>query len=89
METVMTKSRKPLSPQEQLRNVYASLADDVVEGHLEVDHATRKRASQLAREVLAKATSAGEHSASPPEELSQEEWTKRSKRPDSTKGRKK
>ncbi len=49
----MTNKRKPPSPQEQLANVYDSLAEDVAAGHIEADKATNERASQLAREVLA------------------------------------
>ena len=85
----MTNKRKPPSPQQQLANVYASLADDAEAGHLEVDDATRERASRIAREVLAKVTGSGEHSRSRPEGLFQEEWTKKTGRADSTKGRQK
>lgn len=40
------------SPEEQLKNVYDSLADDVMDNAIEVDQETIDRASRIARAAL-------------------------------------
>jgi hypothetical protein len=62
----MTNKRKPPSPQEQLANVYDSLAEDVLAGHIETDDATNQHASRIAREALGKVSSYGKRSVLPP-----------------------
>lgn len=52
-EAVGANTRKALSPQKKLANVYDSLAEDVAAGYIDTDKATNQRASRLAREVLA------------------------------------
>lgn len=44
-----------ISPVEQLGNVYETLADDVLAGHIETDQPTNQRASQIARAAIEKA----------------------------------
>jgi hypothetical protein len=53
------RSKSPLTPVEQLANLYASLADDVFDIPLEVDEDTKERASFIARGVLDKVIASG------------------------------
>jgi hypothetical protein len=73
----METNRKKPSPQEQLANVYDSLADDVFDGHIETGEATNQRASRVARDAINQALSSGKVSGSLPEESSPPEWAKR------------
>jgi len=49
---------RPLPPTKKLENLYASLADDAIDGALEVDEETKQRASSVAdaaKQTVAKA----------------------------------
>lgn len=84
----MNKNRKPPSSQEQLANVYDSLANDVVDGLIETDEGTQQRGARVARAAIDKALSSGQTPGSDFEGSSQKEWTKRTgKDASSVKGR--
>jgi hypothetical protein len=74
----VNKSRKPpISSQEQLANVYESLADDAADGLIETDEGTQQRGKRIARAAIDKAVGSKQTSGSDSEQSSQKEWTKR------------
>jgi hypothetical protein len=84
----VNKNRKPLSSQKQLANVYDSLADDILAGHIVVDEGTQQRASRVARKATDKAAGSGQFSDVSSEARCQKKWTKRTgKDASSVKGR--
>ena len=63
----MSKHRlnsRPLSPVEQLANVYDSLADDVFDAPADIDEETNQRASRIARAAIEDALNSGRPSRS-------------------------
>jgi hypothetical protein len=56
----MSKDDKKLSPQQQLSNVWDSLADDYLAGHIDTDEETNKRAERIVRDALDSAPGSGD-----------------------------
>jgi hypothetical protein len=64
--TERPSNNRPLSPVEQLANVYDNLADDVFDGHIEIGEETNQRAYRVAHAAVDEALSLSSGSDSVP-----------------------
>jgi hypothetical protein len=74
----MTKRRKPpTSPQEQLANVYESLANDAFEIPSKASEEAKRESSRVFRAAIEKAVASEHIAGTPSRDESQQEWTQR------------